>query len=48
MGEERIEKWQCQSYEWGLIVLMFTSLVFGVNDQPFRESLSHSGLNDLL
>ena len=31
MDEERMERQQCQSFDWVLIILMFSSLVFGVN-----------------
>ena len=48
MDEERMERRQCQSFDRVLIILMFSSLVFGVSKLFFRDSSSHSGLNDLL
>lgn len=48
MDEERMERWQYQSFEWALIVPVFSTLVLEVYDKLFRESSSHSGLNDLL
>lgn len=47
MDRKRIERWQSPSFEWALTVLMFSRSVFGAN-KLFRESVSHSGLNDLL
>ena len=44
MDEGRIERWQRQSFEWALIVLMLSSFIFGVNIKIFRKSSLHSGL----